>query len=399
MPRRAADAESRTRRVTHATMWWTLACLAMLVPGFIAVSHYFQLLRVAAVLGFGQRQPSALIAYDRLFNHVSAVRDTAISGTQGPVSLRIYTPSGVRNPAPILLVHGFADSGNQDPYLNDVAKRLAPMGFLVVLPTIPGETDFEMRRSDLTVVEDTIRWVAEDTHQKVSVLGVSFGGGLVVPAAANPRVSNYVKLIICLSAYNDLESIGRYFIHDSVLDPQGRPYQGTSPGPLLIAGPYLDELVERADISDMRALVNRFIRNKAQPLPPSDPVLSRVSARDREEYEQLQSVQSAEMRNRFRKLLARHHEEFEAISPSSVLPGLRIPIYILHGVGDPVFPEGEAEWMRQELKHNPHAHILITPWISHVFVGAPASKLDHWRTMQFCAQMLGQAANREPLAN
>jgi pimeloyl-ACP methyl ester carboxylesterase len=149
----------------------------------------------------------------------------------------------------------------------------------------------------------------------------------------------------------------------------------------------------------VRKLVDRFNQNKGQPLPADDPVWSRVSARDRSIYEQLQSVQSDELRERFRALLARHRQEFEAMSPDSVLPNLKTRIYVLHGVADPVFPPGEAEWMRKELEHNPHAHLLITPWISHVFVGAPASKLEHWRTMQFCARMLAEAAHREVLTN
>jgi len=393
------EQQSQPSRRTSRRVRLALIAAAPILLVTAALAYNYQLLRVASVLGFRDKQPAILTAYDHLFNHHFEVRDAAIAGTLGPVNLVIYSASGVRNPAPIILVHGFADAGNRDPYLNDVAKRLAPMGFLVILPTIPGEAASEMRRSDLLVIEDTIRWAAENTHQKVAVLGVSFGGGLVVPAAAAHSVSKYVKLIVCISGYNDLESIGKYFIHDPVLDPEGKPYQGNSPGPLLITAPYLNELVDTRDISDMKLLVHRFLMNKAQPLPPDDPVLSSVNGRDRKEYEQLQSVQSEEMKDRFRQLLARHKDDFDAISPSHVLRDLRTPIYILHGVSDSIFPSGEAEWMREESKNNPNAHILITPWISHVFVGSPASRLDRWRTMQFCTQMLTRAAHREMLTN
>ena len=386
-------------RSGHRRLATLIVCLAIALLGFFAVSYYFQLLRIASVLGFGHRKPRALLAYDSLFNHVAESKDLTIPGTLGPVNLRIYSATGVRNPAPIILVHGFAKDGNRDPYLNDVAVRLAPMGFYVVLPTIPGEVKSEMTLDDLSVIDDTIRWTAESTHQKVSVLGVSFGGGLVVPAAARPNVSKYVKLIICLSGYNDLETIGHYFIHDRVLDPSGQPYKGYPPGPLLIALRYLDELFAGHDLSSMAAVIDRYNQNNWQPLPPDDPVLSRLSEQSRMEYEQLQTVQTEQMKERYRKLLERHREEFKAMSPSSVLPTLKIPIYILHGKADPVFPPGEAEWMRQELRNNPKAHVLITPWIGHVFVGVPSSRLDHWRTMQFCTEMLGEAAHRQLLSN
>src|SRR5438067_1044686 len=219
----------------HRKLATVIVCLIVALLGFLAISYYFQLLRIASVLGFGHRKPRALLAYDSLFNHVAESKDLTIPGTLSPVKLRIYSATGVRNPAPIILVHGFAKDGNRDPYLNDVAVRLAPMGFYVVLPTIPGEVKSEMTVDDLSVIDDAIRWTAESTHQKVSVLGVSFGGGLAVPAAARPEVSKYVKLIICLSGYNDLETIGRYSIHDPVLDPSGQPSTGYPQGPLLTA--------------------------------------------------------------------------------------------------------------------------------------------------------------------
>jgi len=371
-----------------------VAVLAILFLS-LGLDYCFQVLRVASVLRFRQSKSRTIAAYDRLFNHAVLIQTTSIPGTIAPVNVVVYTPSGVPNPAPIILVHGFATDGNRDPYLNDVAKRMAPMGFLVVVPTIPGESAFKMQTSDLVVIRNTIRWVAKKTGQEVSVLGVSFGAGLVVPAAADPSVIQDVKLIICLSGFNDLESIGRYFIHDPVFDPRGMPYVGNTPGPLLITAPYLDELVDKNDLPDMRLLVNRFFQNGAQPLPPDDPVLSRMSPRKREEYKQLESVQSPEMQERFRRLLSRHKAEFDSLSPSSVLRNLKTPIYILQGASDPVFPSGEGEWMREELKHSPDAHVLITPWISHVFVGAPASRLDHWRTMQFCTSMLSKAAIRK----
>ena len=372
-----------------------LFCILATILG----DYYFQLLRISSVLGFTLKRPVPVELYDHLFGHNVSISNTSIPGEFGPIQIRIYAPNGVAHPPPMVFVHGFADAGNNDPYLNDVAARLAPMGFYVVLPTIPGEVRHEMTPRDLNVIANTISWTARQTNQKVSVFGISFGAGLTVPAATQPSVIPYVKLIFCISGYNDLQTIGRRFIHDRVVDPEGHPYPGGAPGPLVIAGPYLKELVPPDEVSDLTPAVQRFYQTEGNPLAPDDPALKHLTPRERADFDDLQRVQTAEMHDRYAALLQRHSEEMKAISPASVLSQVKVPLYILHGKYDRIFPPGEVEWMRKEIGNNPNAHILVTPWISHAFVGAPATRWDKFRTMDFCAEMLNQVAHREYLQN
>src|SRR5947208_1080937 len=105
------------------------------------------------------------------------------------------------------MIHGLVPFGNRDGYLDAVANNLAEMGYLVILPNVPAETQYEMQTSDLAVIGDTIRWAAQKTGQKVSVIGASFGAGLATTAALQPSVVAYVKLIFSLSGYYNLDTI------------------------------------------------------------------------------------------------------------------------------------------------------------------------------------------------
>lgn len=125
----------------------------------------------------------------------------------------------------------------------------------------------------------------------------------------------------------------------------------------------------------------------------------RTNPRDRKKLNELQTADTPQMHQLYLDSLTRHHAEMEAISPISVLHNINVPLYILHGQDDPVFPEGEVEWMRKELAGNRNAHILVSPWIAHAFVGQPATQGERLRVINFGAQLLYEASRPSPIAH
>lgn len=361
--------------------------------------YSFQMLRAASVLHHVPKKPLVLCAYDHLFGSHFDVSDTSIQGTSGPVQMRIYTPVGIKNPAPIVLIHGFARDGNRNDYLNAFASRFATVGFQVFVPTVPGASHDQMLPSDLIVIGDVIRWTAHHTGQQVAAFGISFGAGMIIPAAAQSSVAGNVKMIVSFSGYNDLGSIARYYLHERVNDPNGNAYTGQPLGPLLITSPYLSELIPLRDVPAISSVVSRLDDNGGHPLPPDDPALLRLDSNQQREFDELQKVNTPQMRQLYLDALARHSAEMEAISPSSVVKDLKIPLFVLHGTNDGAFPEGEIEWMRQEAAGNPDLHVFISPWLAHVSVGLPASLREKLRVINFCAHIFNKVAIKQTAAN
>ncbi len=380
--------------------WQLLVWLLVVVTLCLGLNYAFRLARAATVLAFSHgKKPRPLRVYDRFFGYKGTMTDFSIPGTMGPVQMRLYTPIGKKHPLPILIVHGFAPDGNHEAYLNLIAAHFTEMGYAVFLPNIPAETRYEMRPSDMTVIADAIRWSANATGEKVSVFGISFGGGLAIAAAAQPSVVDDVKLIFSLSGYNSLESISHYYMHDRVEDPHGVPYQGRPPGPLLIAYGYLNELVSPQDLPVIRQELDRMNHSHKRTVGEDESITLSPDDAERLTILELQTVDTPHMRQLYLAALERHHVELDSLSPASVLPTLSVPLYVLHGQTDPIFPEGEVEWMRKELAGNPNGHILVTPWISHAFVGQPATSWQKLRVINFAADLLHEASRPAPISH
>jgi pimeloyl-ACP methyl ester carboxylesterase len=361
-------------------------------------AYVFRMVRAVQVFAFLEKKPRPLRIYDRFFGYRPVFTDSSIPGSAGPIDVRIYTPEGKADGKPILMVHGFVPYGNRDGYLDAVADNLAGMGYMVVLPNLPGETDYEMRTSDLAVIRDAIRWTAQKAGQKVSVIGVSFGGGLAIPAALAPSVAGDVKLVFSLSGYYNLDSIARYYLHDPVYDPSGHEYPGDPPGPLLILSPYLNELVPPTELDALKNELQVLKHNGGRHLTDNDPSVERLSTAEQRKLDELETVNTPQIHQRYMDILARHHDDFAALSPSSALKHLNVPLYVLHGDNDGVFPEGEIEWMRRDVAGNKDAHILVTPWIGHALIGQPSTLFQKLAVAKFGADLLVAISRSAPVS-
>jgi pimeloyl-ACP methyl ester carboxylesterase len=386
------EQQSQPSRRTSRRVRLALIAAAPILLVTAALAYNYQLLRASVILAHNYERPIVLRTYEHLLNYHVQFSEFTIPGSNGPIAMRMYVPTNKRDPPPMVLVHGLVPTGNRHEYMNDIGQHLAKVGFLVVLPTLPAEVHFEMRQSDMTVITDVIRWTAQKTGQQVSLVGNSFSGGLIVPAAVQPSVAGKVKVIFCNSGYYSLDKIGRYYIRDRVLDPYGRPYPSESPGPLIIAAEFLNELVPAEDVPNLTAAIDGFHANDGYELPPDSPVMKRLTPRQWAEFQQIKTASSPEFRRLYHQVLERHHQEITAISPSSVLKDFKIPLYVLHSSRDPVFPQGEVEWIRKMTEGNPNVHILVSPWIEHVKVGLPATAWQKYLVIRFCAQMLKEAS-------
>ena len=232
-------------------------------------------------------------------------------------------------------------------------------------------------------------------------MGISFGGSLATSAAAQPDVAQAVKLIICVSGYNNLDTIGHYYIHDPVYGPTGILYPGHGPpaGPLLFISQYLGEMVKPADVQAFAAPLEYFKKHAGEEFPKEAlaKFLAPMYPEQRKTFLDMQSVQSPEMRARYLGVLARHKAEISFMSPASVLGTMKTPLYVIHGSNDPELPASEVDWMRVESRNNPNAHFLVTSWLSHAYIVSSSSLVDKVKTGLFFNQALSRALKREAL--
>ena len=308
----------------------------------------------------------------------------------------MLTPTGLANAPIIVLVHGFAPAGNRDGFLNTLALRLCRDGLRVVMPSITSESSLRMSATALNDIDDTVSWSAKTSGQQVSLFGISFSGGPVIAAAAAPGYADYVKMIFCISGFNSIDRLGRYYLHDHVTGPDQQPY-GTAVPPTALAPmalQYLDELVPANSVLSLRGPLQAILAGD------SEEEAARRASLTPEQSDQLKdllSVNTQAMRDRYHALLDHHREELAAISPKGKIANVHGTLYILHGPADTTIPKGEAEWTQQEARP-PHSRVLITPWLNHATLDPHAPVWDKLRAGYFVSQMLETAKRPAPLS-
>jgi pimeloyl-ACP methyl ester carboxylesterase len=247
-----------------------------------------------------------------------------------------------------------------------------------------------MSETAVAEVDDAIRWSALASGERVSLFGVSYSGGMVISAAAVPEFADYVKMIFCVSGYNSIDRLGRYYLHDDVRDPASQPYGDTAyVGALApMANQYLDELVPASDIKPLAAAMQMI------PLgtPPDEAARAQhLTAPQREMLDDVLNVKTEEMRMRYHALLEHHRAELAEISPMGKINQVGGSLFVLHGYADPVIPRGEAEWTQHEISHKVNVEILITPWMHHALLDLHAPFREKIRVGYFMSQMLDAA--------
>jgi len=110
--------------------------------------------------------------------------------------------------APLVLVHGYAPEGKDEPRVRAAAALLARAGFDVAVPTIPGLTRGRLRPDDVRPVIATL--VAQSRPSVM--IAVSVGAGPALLAAADPAVRDRVRAVLCLGGYASAVSLLRFFL-------------------------------------------------------------------------------------------------------------------------------------------------------------------------------------------
>jgi pimeloyl-ACP methyl ester carboxylesterase len=340
--------------------------------------------------------PLVLRVYSRALRHTPVTTDLWIQGRRGPLEIRVMAPKDLPNAPVIVLVHGFASDGIHDALLNALAQRLCRSGLKVVMPDIESEKMLRIDKAAVDDVDDAIRWSAKTSGEKVSVFGISFSGGMVISAAAQAGYAQYVKLIFCVSGYNSIDRLGRYYLRDDVREPDGHRYPSKAPPENLapIALQYLEELVPS---EDARPLSNA-VRTMAGQTGSSKASLRGVlTSEQRVLLDDLLRARTPEMRARYHAVLERHRAELAYISPMGKIHDLRSALFLLHGYADETIPIGEAEWTAFEGVHLPNVKINLTSWVNHSILVPGASFPDKLRVVYFVSEMLDEALQPAPL--
>jgi pimeloyl-ACP methyl ester carboxylesterase len=241
-----------------------------------------------------------------------------------------WTGAALGAPRPLLLVHGYAPSGKDDPRLSRAAQLLAGAGFAVVVPTLPGLTRGRLRPDDTTPVVQAL--AAQPGPW--AIVSVSIGAAPAFAAAADASVRDRVGVLLALGPHGSAAETLRFWLTGAF--DFGGVSGRVAHDPALVQA-FLDANADLVDGATRAALATGDAARVEQALAQLSPSTRAV---------------------------------LERLSPVRAMPEVRARVILVHGYADPAVPYTES--LRLAAARPAQTRVVLLHSVGHV-EAAPGS--------------------------
>ena len=380
---------ARHRRRIATVLLSGLLVLLILLLARPALTH----LRAIGLL-LRLQNPQHWSALARFDTYPLEEKMTEIPTSIGPIRARLYIPQGVADPPAMVVVHGVHHLGIDEPRLMALARALSASGIRVLTPELSALADYKIDSASINLIGESSRNLSASTGKKVGVLGVSFGGGLSLIAAARPQYAPYISFVVSVGAHDDLERVSQFLITNQTPRPDGTTLhmQAHEYGPLVLIYSHLEDFFPPADLAAAHKALRLLLwENVAE----SKKAAARLSPPSRQKMELLYRGEVEPLDSEMKQAILRHRAEMAPASPHGQLASLHVPVLLLHGSADNVIPPSEMLWLQQDVPAADLQGALLSPAISHASMQSAPSLADKARLVHFMAQLLALADSRQ----
>lgn len=321
--------------------------------------------------------------------NVSDERITFLANGQ-PVAARVYRPVGVAHAPAVVLVHGVNHFGIDDPRLERFARAVSSAGVTVMTPAIKELSDYHVAASSIDTVGAA---VVDAQHRfgdsKVGLMGMSFGGGISLLAAADPRFADRVSFVVAVGAHDDLGRVSRFFVTDEIphVDGGAEHLKAHGYGMMVLVYSHVEDFFPAADVDAARESLRLWIWEDRDGARKEE---AKLSPESKAKLDKLFGDGAAELRPEMMAVIARNTDSMVTVSPHGHLAGLKANVYLLHGAGDTVVPASESEWLAADVPADRLKQTLITSALEHVDFKDPSAR-SKWELVHFMGEVLADA--------
>jgi pimeloyl-ACP methyl ester carboxylesterase len=382
---RAVEPPSHGRSRSYVSAWLICLPVAFLLMFFFNGLRY-DLRSYALLIHF--LNPRASGIFLRLETHPVEMQEITLPLANHSVRARLYIPSGVEHPAGMVLVHGIHRLGIDEPRLVSFAHAAAGSGFAVLTPEVVALADYRVDSASVATIGESPEWLQKRLGGgPVTLVGISFAGGLSLLAACDPRYASHIRALLLMGAYDDLGRVSRFLATSQAEFPDGRrePYTAHDYGAAVFVYSHLDQFFAASDVSVAHDALRYWLWEQPQ---NAQPLLARLSSEGRTTMDLLMARQIDRLRPRLLDAIQMDQSQLSAISPHGKLGELRVPVFILHGLTDDIIPSTESLWLEKEIPQPYLREALITPAFSHVDPEKSASWREELRLMGFLADVM-----------
>jgi pimeloyl-ACP methyl ester carboxylesterase len=366
-----------------------IALLAFLPAMMVLYGLRYDLHSYAVLIRF--LNPSASGLFLRWETYPVKTQKIELSLTHGSTRARLYMPIGVAHPPGMVIIHGIHHLGIDEPRLASFARAAAENGFAVLTPEIAALADYRVDEASIATVGESPAWLEQRLGTgPVTIVGVSFAGGLSLLAASDARYAPHIRALLLMGAYDDLARVCRFLATNEAELPDGRrePYKAHDYGASVFVYSHLDQFFSAGDLKVAHRALRDWLWERPQ---DAQALLAQLSPAGRTTMNLLMARQIGDLREKLLNAIQADQSQLSAISPEGKLGNLRVPVFVLHGSTDDIIPSTESRWLEKEIPGKYLRAALITPAFSHVDPDRGASWQDELRLVTFFADFLRAA--------
>jgi pimeloyl-ACP methyl ester carboxylesterase len=248
--------------------------------------------------------------------------------------------------------------------------------------------DYHVDAASIAAIGESSAWLQQHLGTgPVTVVGVSFAGGLALLAACDPRYAPHIRALVLMGAYDNLGRVSRFLATSEAEFPDGRvaPYTAHDYGAAVFVYSNLEKFFPASDLSVAREALRDWLWEQPQ---DAHRLLPRLSAAGRATMEMLLARKIDRLRPQMLDVIRLDEPQLAEMSPQGKLGNLQVPVFILHGSTDDIIPSTESLWLQREVPPKYLREVLITPAFSHVDPEKSATWVDQARLVGFLADVL-----------
>lgn len=328
---------------------------------------------------------------------VVATRDIDVPTRHGAMTVRVYEPAGAPSPTVVVFpgVHG---GGVEAPRLVQFCGRMSASGLTVVCAPLPDLRAFRLTGRSTDMIADTTAWIAgraDLAHEgRVTLVGVSFAGGLALVAAGRPVLADRLHAVVSIGGHGNLTRTLRY-LSTGIL-PDGSTRQPHDYALAVVMLTMAERLVPPDQVQGFERGVRTFLEASLDDsadfatarrlMAELDVLMASLPEPSRE------LVEAAAARDvvRMGQAIAPFVEEFgnDPGMSLALAPPPDVPVFLLHGADDNVIPSTEAALTAADLvDRGATVRWLLTPLLSHARLLDGAGSMDMLRLVSFWADV------------
>src|SRR5882762_8017832 len=376
------DSQPRQRSLKFRLLWLFFFVLV----GFGAYQIRYDLRSYSLLVHFIDPQASGPLL--RWETYAVTMQEITLPDTSGPVRARLYLPSGVAHPPGMVVVHGMHHLGIDEPRLMGFSRAAAGGGYAVMTPEIDALADYHVDAASVaTIGESPGRLQQRLGTGPVTVVAISFAGGLSLLAACDPRYAPHIRALVLMGAYDALVRVSRFLATSQAELPDGRkaPYTAHDYGAAVFVYSNLEKFFPKSDLGVAHEALRDWLWEQPQ---DARKLLARLSPAGRATMEMLLARQIERLRPQLLDVIQMDETQLAALSPQGKLGNLHVPVFVLHGSTDNITPSTESLWLQQEIPASYLREVLITPAFSHVDLDKHAAWYENLRLVRFLAGVL-----------